>query len=192
VNGKDDNSGGESCADVKRNDEEYARQHKASATVYANDGTQEGRIWALSYMISELTRPHSIAEVVSNGGIGAMTVLSPGAVLSVQCATGGDGCTKTNAALVFLPEIAALREGGVIVREMAPVGKKGAEIIQKAGGAAEAAKEYGALNGAEKVYGEVRVKTLSDGTSVTLRGSSSGAPTVSIQHPNTQVTKIRY
>ena len=85
-----------------------------------------------------------------------------------------------------------LREGGRVTKRAAPAGKKGAEIIQKSGGEAQAAREYNAVNGPETVRGDIRYKTLSDGTTVTLRGSLTGPPTVSIQHAGGTVTKIRY
>ncbi|HWR35383.1 MAG TPA: RHS repeat-associated core domain-containing protein [Clostridia bacterium] len=68
VNGKDDDRGGETCAQVAAADAEYQKQHRASATVTANDGTQEGRIFELSYAISDLTRPHSLLDVIANAG----------------------------------------------------------------------------------------------------------------------------
>jgi hypothetical protein len=90
------------------------------------------------------------------------------------------------------PEVAALRQGGKLIQKMAPAGKKGAEIIEKSGGAGQATREYESVRGAETVKGDVRYKTLSDGTTVTLRGSTAGPPTVSIQHAGGGVTKIRY
>ncbi len=120
--------------------------------------------------------------------------MAPWAAAAAQCTMPGSstGACAGNMALSILPEVAELRTGGNVLKEMNLLGKKGAEIIQKSGGLAEATKEYGAVQGAEKVYGEVRVKKLSDGTTVTLRGSSSGAPTVSIQQAGGGVTKIRY
>ncbi len=80
------------------------------------------------------------------------------------------------------------------MREAAAVGKKGAEILEKAGGAAQAAKEFEALKGTEQVLGTTRVKTLADGSKAVLYNSTggSGRATIAIQHASGGVTKIRY
>ena len=96
--------------------------------------------------------------------------------------------------MAILPEVGALREGAVLFKEGAAVGK-GAEILQKAGGLAQAAKDYESLQGTEAVYGRPKVKTLADGTKAVLYQSTggSGAPTLAFQDAAARtVTKIRY
>jgi hypothetical protein len=90
--------------------------------------------------------------------------------------------------------VAELKAGATLLKDAAVLGKKGAEILQKAGGAAEATKEFEALKGAEQVLGTTRVKTLSDGSKAVLYNSTggSGAATIAIQHAGGGVTKIRY
>jgi hypothetical protein len=97
-------------------------------------------------------------------------------------------------AMAILPEVGALREGAVLLKEGAAFGK-GAEILQKAGGVAQAAKDFEALQGTEAVYGGARVKTLADGSKAVLYQSTggSGATTIAIQNAaGRTVTKIRY
>lgn len=94
--------------------------------------------------------------------------------------------------MALLPELAALKAGGTILKIGAATGK-GAEIIQKAGGVAQAAKDFDALSGAESVNGAVRVKTFSDGSRAVLYTSSStGQASIAIQEAGRTVTKIRY
>lgn len=125
-----------------------------------------------------------------------LTFIDPFAMGLAQCSMPGSsrgGCAG-NMALVLLPELAALKEGGPVLKAAALTGK-GAEIIQKAGGAAEATKAFEALPAvSEQVDGLVRVKTLSDGTKAVLYISSSGSePTISIQTAAGQtLSKIRY
>jgi RHS repeat-associated protein len=85
VNGKDDDRGGQTCAQVAAEDAEFQKQHRASATVSANDGTQEGRIFELSYAISDLTRFHSMLNLAANAapaafsgyGLARLTLAAP-------------------------------------------------------------------------------------------------------------------
>jgi RHS repeat-associated protein len=116
------------------------------------------------------------------------------AMLLATCASGGPGCNGPNMAMAVLPEVAALREGGVLIREGAAFGK-GAELIGKAGGVAQATKDFEALQGTEAVYGSTRVKTLSDGSKAVLYQSTggSGATTLAIQNAaGRTITKYRY
>jgi hypothetical protein len=67
-----------------------------------------------------------------------------------------------------------------------------AEILEKAGGFAQATKDFEALNGAEKALGNVKIKTLSDGSTAVLRNfSGDGRATLEIQNA-TGTTKFRY
>lgn len=86
----------------------------------------------------------------------------------------------------------ALKAGGMLLKAGAAAGK-GAEIIQKAGGIAQAAKDFEALSGAESVNGAVRVKTFSDGSRAVLYQSTSGPVSIGIQDAaGRTLTKIRY
>jgi hypothetical protein len=92
----------------------------------------------------------------------------------------------------MLPGVGKLREGATLLKTGAAAGR-GAEILQKSGGIAQAAKDFAALQGAEKVYGATKVKKLSDGTKAVLYNSKSGAPTIAPQDAaGRTVTKIRY
>lgn len=116
------------------------------------------------------------------------------AMLLATCASGGPGCNGPSIAMAILPEVSALREGTVLLKEGAAFGK-GAEILQKAGGVAQATKDFEALQGTEAVYGGARVKTLADGSKAVLYQSTggSGATTIAIQNAaGRTVTKIRY
>jgi hypothetical protein len=133
--------------------------------------------------------------MIGNGGMAAINEFVKQSLFSVAFEGIGQGIglgVEAYQAGSAARSIAALREGGQVVKQAAAAGKKGAEIIQKAGGEAQAAREYGAAQGAETIRGDVRYKTLDDGSVVTLRGSSGGQSTVSIQHADGGVTKIRY
>lgn len=109
VGGKDEGSDGETCAQVEAADAEYRRQHRASATVTANDGTQDGRIFMLSYMIGENVRPFSLADLAANGlpymvggyGMGramvAAPALIPGLEASADAELASQGLSVTTA-----------------------------------------------------------------------------------------------
>jgi hypothetical protein len=119
-------------------------------------------------------------------------VVAPLAMTIANCGAGN--CSKSDVAMAVLPEIGALRAGATLFRGGAAVGK-GAEILQKSGGFAQAAKDYASLQGAEKIYGSTRVKTLSDGTKAVLYQSTggSGASTLALQDAaGRTLTKIRY
>jgi hypothetical protein len=93
----------------------------------------------------------------------------------------------------MLPGVGKLREGATLLKTGAAVGK-GAEILQKSGGMAQAAKDFAALQGVEKVYGATKVKTLSDGTKAVLyQGTRSGRATIALQDAaGRTVTKFWY
>jgi RHS repeat-associated protein len=113
-------------------------------------------------------------------------------MVTAECLAGAPSCTKGNVAMAILPEVGALREGAILLKEGAAVGKA-AEILEKTGGAAQAAKDFEGLQGAEKVYGSTKVKTLSDGTKAVLYKSTSGGSTIALQDAaGRTVTKIRY
>ena len=104
----------------------------------------------------------------------------------------GNG-SKADIAMAMLPELGALYKGGTILKLAAASGKKGAEIIQKSGGAAQALQEFAALGGREVINGGVRVRTLSDGTRAVLyTASSTGEATIAIQQGGKTVSKFRY
>ena len=89
----------------------------------------------------------------------------------------------------MLPEIAALKAGGTVLKLGAAAGK-GAEIIQKAGGAAQAAKDFAALGGTEVISGGVRIRTLSDGTRAVLyTATSTGEALIAIQEAGRTASK---
>jgi len=113
-------------------------------------------------------------------------------MVAAECAAGADSCTKGNVAMAILPEVGALREGALLLKEGAAVGKA-AEILQKGGGAAQAAKDFDSLQGAEKVLGSTKVKTLANGTKAVLYNSTSGGTSIALQDAaGRTVTKIRY
>jgi hypothetical protein len=119
-------------------------------------------------------------------------IVAPGSMTLAQCLVAG--CTKTDVGLGMLPEVAALREGAILLKEGAAVGK-GAEILEKTGGAAQAAKEYEAIPGAEKIYGGTKVKTLPDGsgTVVLYDSTTTTRATIAVQDSTGRtVTKFRY
>lgn len=111
---------------------------------------------------------------------------------AAECAAGAPSCTKGNVAIALLPELGALKAGGTILKVGTAAGK-GAEMIQKVGGAAQAVKDFDALSGAESVNGAVRVKTFSDGSRAVLYTSTStGQATIAIQEAGRTATKLRY
>jgi hypothetical protein len=120
------------------------------------------------------------------------SIVAPPLMAVAECGAGAPSCTGGNVALAMLPGVGKLREGATLLKAGAAVGK-GAEILQKSGGMAQAAKDFASLQGVEKVYGATRVKTLSDGTKAVLYNSKSGAPTIALQDAaGRTATKIRY
>jgi hypothetical protein len=119
-------------------------------------------------------------------------VVAAPAMVAADCLAGSPDCTKGNVAMAVLPELGALKAGGTLLKAGAATGKA-AEIIQKAGGLAQATKDFEALSGAESVNGAVRVKTFSDGSRAVLYESTSGPVSIGIQDAaGRTVTKIRY
>jgi len=167
--------------------------------IYAN-GSKVG-----SYNQTDVDLPPGAAETLSLAG----NMAAPGVnfaanglrmfgyavaaplMVAAECGAGAESCTKGNVAMAILPEIGALKEGALLLKEGAAVGK-GAEILQKAGGATQAAKDFEALQGVEKVSGTTRIKELADGTKAVLYNSKGGSPTIAIQEGGQTVTKIRY
>jgi RHS repeat-associated protein len=202
VNGENNQ---QQCTDVS--DEQFAQLQKdpgagislRNGDVYAN-GSKVG-----SYNQTDVDLPPGAAETLSLAG----NMAAPGVnfaanglrmfgyavaaplMVAAECGAGAESCTKGNVAMAILPEVAALREGGIVLKEAAAAGK-GAEKIRKLGGAVQAAKDFEGLQGAEKVYGTTRVKTLSDGTKAVLYNSTSEGVTIAIQEGGRTVTKFRY
>ena len=82
-----------------------------------------------------------------------MSIMALWAGAAVNCMSGGSaGSCAANMALSILPEVAELKAGATLLKDAAVLGKKGAEILQKAGGAAEATKEFEALNLKTRLY----------------------------------------
>jgi RHS repeat-associated protein len=119
------------------------------------------------------------------------SIMAPWAVAGAQCTTGQSrGACAANLAISVLPEVSQLRAGATLLR--AARGLNAAEILEKAGGFAQATKDFEALNGAEKALGNVKIKTLSDGSTAVLRNfSGDGRATLEIQNA-TGTTKFRY
>ncbi len=135
---------------------------------------------------------NNAAGTVNALGMLEASIMAPWAVAAAQCSMGGSrgGCAA-NMALAVLPEVGALGEGATLLR--AGRGLHAAEILEKAGGFAQATKDFESLPGVERTIGNVKVKDLADGTKVVLRDfSGDGRPTLEIQHPSGEVTKYRY
>ena len=142
-----------------------------------------------------LQRGTQLAEPgVNLAGQGLMlfgSIVAPLPMAVAQCGAGN--CSKTNVAMAMLPELSALYEGSILIQAAAASGKKGAEILLKAGGAAQAVKDFEALGGAETINGAVRVRTLSDGTRAVLYTSTStGESAIAIQQAGKTVTRVKY
>jgi RHS repeat-associated protein len=100
-------------------------------------------------------------------------------MVTAECLAGAPSCTKGNVAMAIIPEVGALREGAMLLKEGAAVGKA-AEILQKGGGMAQAAKDFESLQGAEQIMGSTKVKTLADGTKAVLYESKGGWTTLNL------------
>lgn len=192
----DGTAGGESCADVDRNNAEHP---VASVVVHANDGSdngfEPGSLGAGVFGRANNSNWNNAAGTVNAAFSIEASIMAPWAVAAAQCSTGGSkGACAANMALALLPEVAELKVGATLLKEAAAAGK-GAEILQQAGGAAKAVEKFEALPAvAEQVDGPVRIKTLSDGSKAVLYESSSGSgTTISIQNAaGHTMTKIRY
>jgi hypothetical protein len=199
-------SGGKDCADLS--DSQYSGYLKANkgsiyqtagGTLYAaNQDGSATKVGSAAYYNEKDTQAAQLivnraGPVVDALGAGlkafGYAVAAP-AMAVADCLSGN--CSKTGLAMAILPEVGALYKGGTVLKLAAAAGKKGAEILEKAGGVAQAAQDFEALQGTEQTLGNGRVKTLSDGTKAILRGSGDGRPTVELQHAAGGVTKIRY
>lgn len=185
----DDDSGGESCADVDKAEkaerekaEKEQNAHDVELNLYARQLFQQP-VWSEA---ASFTNTFAVRPLMAFG-----YMFSAPTMIAAECLGGGSGCTGTGVALAVLPEVKVLREGAILLKEGAAAGK-GAEILQKAGGAAQAAKDFEALPGAQQINGAVRVKTLADGTKAVLYESKSGSPTIALQAAGRTVTKVRY
>jgi RHS repeat-associated protein len=129
-------------------------------------------------------------NLVGQGLVTMAAIAAPLPTALVVCAAGN--CNKGDIAMAMLPEIGALKAGGTLLK-LGVASGKGAEIIQKAGGAAQAAKDFAALGGTEVINGGVRIRTLSDGTRAALyTATSTGEASIAIQEAGRTVSKIRY
>ena len=164
-------------------------------TAGSTGGFDPGSLAAGVFGAQSASTWNNAAGVVNAAGSIEMGIMAPWAAAGAGCLSGDSGgkCAA-NMALSVLPEVGELRAGATLLKEAAVAGK-GAEILQKAGGAAQAVKEFEAIPAvSEQIDGAVRVKTLSDGSKAVLYESSSGSgTTISLQdasgHTN---TKIRY
>ena len=133
------------------------------------------------------------SRVVNTAGSIELSLLAPGAAALAGCASGGSvaGC-GADLALSVLPEVQALRDAATVLR--AARGLHAAEISQRIGGFAQALKDFDALPGAETLnVGNLKAKTLADGTKVTVRDfSKAGPPTLQFNLPSGEKIEIRY
>lgn len=131
---------------------------------------------------------------VNAAGHGLMifgAMVAPVPMVLAQCGSGWD-CSAAGVGMALLPEIAALKAGGTVMRLARATGK-GAEKIQKSGGLAQAAADFAAVGGKETINGAVRIRELSDGTRVVLyTATSTKEATIAIQKGGQTLTKIRY
>jgi RHS repeat-associated protein len=192
---------GKNCADLS--DEQYRQYRKDNPDVHARPSGDlyigNTKVGSESYY-----NEHALDNLVTAGNMAApgvglaanilrtwASIVFPPLMIAAECGAGGEGCTKGNVALAILPEVGALKEGALILKEGAAVGKA-AEILQKSGGMVQAAKDFESLQGAEKVLGNTRVKELADGSKAVLYNSKGDSPTLAIQQGGRTVTKIRY
>ncbi len=157
-----------------------------------NGGFPSGSLAASVFGQGSAPLWNDAAGTVEAAGLLEASILAPWAVAAVHCTEGGSkAACAGNMAMAILPEVGALGEGATLVK--AGRGLHAAEILEKAGGIEQAAKDFESLQGAEKTIGNVKVKELSDGTRAVLRDfSGDGRPTLEIQHPSGEVTKYRY
>jgi len=198
---------GKNCADLTdkeyeqfRNDNPNLRVTPSGDIYTVNQNGTETKTGSASYY-----NEHALDDLINAGNMAAPGVnlaanglrafgyaVAAPLMVAAECAAGADSCTKGNVAMAILPEVGALREGALLLKEGAAVGKA-AEILQKGGGAAQAAKDFDSLQGAEKVLGSTKVKTLANGTKAVLYNSTSGGTSIALQDAaGRTVTKIRY
>ena len=195
-NGKESNCG---VVQDEKAFEGYAKSQGwqvKGGTIYDSSGNSVGAAhWFDGDSMRALIRGTQMAEPgVNLAGQGLMlfgSFVAPLPMALAQYAAGGG--SNTDVAMAMLPEISGLYEGGQILKAAAAAGKKGAEIVRKAGGVTQAMRDFEALGGSETIKGATRIRTLSDGTKAILYTSSSGAePTIQIQHATGTVSKFRY
>lgn len=187
VDGKDDDQGGETCAQVAASDATYLKDGKASATVTAEAPLNDFALAVFSQPVF-----NNAAGFVNAAGTLEMNILAPWAGALAGCTAGGSKTScGANMALALLPDVAALKEGATLLK--AGRGLHAAEVLEKAGGFAQAAKDFESLKGAERTLGDIKVKDLADGSKAVVREfSRDGRPTLEIQHASGEVTKYRY
>ncbi len=114
-------------------------------------------------------------------------LVEPLMMAAAECGTGS--CDKTNLAMAFIPELDPVIEGSSLLR----VSKGGTILRERAGGFAKAAEDFESLPGAERTIGNVKVKSLPDGSTAVLRSySKDGRPTLEIQATVGKDMEIRY
>ncbi len=147
-------------------------------------GSQNASTWNNAYGVVNAA---GTAEAVAGSFVYAPVGI---AIAMAGCSSGSRGSCAASMAISVLPEVEALRAGGTIVK--ASRGLNAAEIVDRAGGFAQATKDFEGLSGTEKTLGSVKVKELSDGSKAVLRNfSGDGRPTLEIQNAS-GTTKFRY
>jgi RHS repeat-associated protein len=187
----DDNSGGQSCADVTQAD----KQVTPSLTVTANS---YGSTYAFDYQgkyIQGSFRPPTAKETAIRGDTVNMfmnlSVAGDGLKLGVVLgAAGKDAIAALNA-----------MRGGILYGSTFDKAIEGGVQMVRSGGAAQAAADFDAVvsaSGAQvRTYGTVKSATLADGSEVTLRTSTTkgfqGIPTLQFRDQVGEFdVKIRY
>ena len=196
---------GQNCSDVSDKDFDQIRQDSAKAgenwhggNITLADGSAGG-----SYKQTDVDLPgdpvvnqqglNTLANSagVVNAVVGTeMQIMAPYAAAAAQCNAANKASCAANMAISLLPEVGSLRASSTMIR--AARGLRAAEILERAGGFAQATKDFEALNGAEKTLGNVKIKELSDGSTAVLRNfSGDGRPTLEIQNAS-GTSKFRY
>jgi len=91
--------------------------------------------------------------------------------------------------MAFIPELDPIIEGSALLRVT-----KGNTIVRgRAGGFAQAIQDFATLPSVERTVGDVKVKSLSDGSTAVLRNlSKDGRPTLEIQATSGKDLEVRY
>lgn len=136
------------------------------------------------------------AAFAANASGGMYSALQHIAMLSVQQLPGDESVPTQDKAASGSPAVQSRGDAEHILDEnSSPVKEKKSIIKEKPGGNAQAEQDFNRVTeGLEvKEYPNgVKVAELPDGSSVTLRGSSDGRETVSIQQRGSAPTKYRY
>jgi RHS repeat-associated protein len=199
---------GKNCYNFE-NDDDYKQWLKdshlqeAGGSLYArNDDGSRTKLGTSEYYDGDAYNALALAGAMAKPGVDIAThglmmfgyIIAPPVLFGAECLAGSSGCTASNgvmSALALPPELKILSEGAALAR--AGRGLAAAEILEKAGGFAQATKDFEAIQGAERTIGNVKVKELADGTKVVLRSfSKDGRATVEVQHASGAVTKVRY